>query len=121
MIYDGDPVDAIVYFKTETSQANAAKVNGPTCGNVETTRYLRLLRRRMLPLTAAKGQERQVHRWSGITVPAEDGTNPLRQTRNETTAGQQLQDSEKTEPGWYICEEKPVRKYADKQYMVITA
>ncbi len=40
MIYDGDPVDALIYFKTETSQANAAESECPACGNVETDEIL---------------------------------------------------------------------------------
>ena len=44
MIYDGDPVDALVYFKTETSQANAAESECRTCGNVETDNILQVNR-----------------------------------------------------------------------------
>src|SRR4030042_1978712 len=35
MISDGDPVEALVYFKTETSQANAAESECQSCGNIE--------------------------------------------------------------------------------------
>ena len=43
MIYDGDPVEALVYFKTETSQANAAESECPNCGNIETDQPLQIV------------------------------------------------------------------------------
>jgi ABC-type multidrug transport system ATPase subunit/uncharacterized tellurite resistance protein B-like protein len=34
LIYDGDPVDSIIYFKSRTHQANWSESECPTCGNV---------------------------------------------------------------------------------------
>ncbi len=34
LIYDGDPVDSISYFKSQTAQANWSESECPTCGNV---------------------------------------------------------------------------------------
>jgi len=48
MIYDGDPVEALVYFKTETSQANAAESECPNCGNVETDDILHIVEVKLL-------------------------------------------------------------------------
>jgi ABC-type multidrug transport system ATPase subunit len=60
MIYDGDPVEALVYFKTETSQANAAESECPNCGNVETDEILQIVEAKVVDSDGNKGQERQV-------------------------------------------------------------
>jgi len=60
MIYDGDPVEALVYFKTETSQANAAESECPSCGNVETNDILNIIEVKVIDNTGYPGDERQV-------------------------------------------------------------
>ena len=60
MIYDGDPVEALVYFKTETSQANAAESECPNCGNVETDNILHILEVKVIDNSGFPGKERQV-------------------------------------------------------------
>ena len=60
MIYDGDPVEALVYFKTETSQANAAESECPNCGNIETDNILHIVEVKVIDNDGLPGQERQV-------------------------------------------------------------
>jgi ABC-type multidrug transport system ATPase subunit len=60
MIYDGDPVEALVYFKTETSQANAAESECPNCGNIETENILSIIEVKVIDSTGHPGAERQV-------------------------------------------------------------
>ncbi len=60
MIYDGDPVEALVYFKTETSQANAAESECPNCGNVETDSILHIVEVKVIDNSGFPGTERQV-------------------------------------------------------------
>ncbi|MEI6047539.1 MAG: ATP-binding cassette domain-containing protein [Bacteroidota bacterium] len=60
MIYDGDPVEALVYFKTETSQANAAESECPNCGNVETDNILHIIEVKVIDNSGYPGKERQV-------------------------------------------------------------
>jgi ABC transport system ATP-binding/permease protein len=60
MIYDGDPVEALVYFKTETSQANAAESECPTCGNVESDNILHIVEVKVIDNSGLPGKERQV-------------------------------------------------------------
>ncbi len=60
MIYDGDPVEALVYFKTETSQANAAESQCPNCGNVEADNILHIIEVKVIDNTGLPGTERQV-------------------------------------------------------------
>ncbi|MRR19797.1 ATP-binding cassette domain-containing protein [bacterium] len=120
MIYDGDAVDAIVYFKTETSQANAAESECPTCGNVDTDEILQIVEAKVVDPEGKKGQERQVspvewyHRYrqkmepslNGIPemkpLPASNFRIPVRAKQLRTFVKRNL-----------------VRKYADKQYLVI--
>jgi ABC-type multidrug transport system ATPase subunit len=60
MIYDGNPVEALVYFKTETSQANAAESECPNCGNVETDSILHIVEVKVIDSSGYEGKERQV-------------------------------------------------------------
>jgi ABC transport system ATP-binding/permease protein len=60
MIYDGDPVEALVYFKTETSQANATESECPNCGNVETESILQITEVKVIDNEGFPGKERQV-------------------------------------------------------------
>ncbi len=60
MIYDGDPVEALVYFKTETSQANAAESECPNCGNVETDNILHIIEIKVIDNSGYPGMERQI-------------------------------------------------------------
>jgi ABC-type multidrug transport system ATPase subunit len=60
MIYDGDPVEALVYFKTETSQANAAESECPNCGNVETDNILHIIEVKVIDNNGHPGKERQI-------------------------------------------------------------
>lgn len=60
MIYDGDPVDSLVYFKTEVSQANAAESECPNCGNVETESILQIIEAKVIDSSGYPGSERQI-------------------------------------------------------------
>ncbi len=60
MIYDGDPVEALVYFKTETSQANAAESECPNCGNIETENILNIIEVKVIDSSGHPGVERQI-------------------------------------------------------------
>jgi len=60
MIYDGDPVEALVYFKTETSQANAAESECPNCGNVETDNILHIVEVKVIDNSGLPGKDRQI-------------------------------------------------------------
>lgn len=59
-IYDGDPVDSLVYFKSEVSQANAGESECPNCGNVETESLLQIVEARVIDNEGFPGKDRQV-------------------------------------------------------------
>ena len=76
MIYDGDPVEALVYFKTETSQANAAESECPACGKVETDEILQIVEAKIVDNEGHEGPSRQIapvewyHRYKQKMEPA---------------------------------------------------
>lgn len=45
-IYQGNPIDAVVYFKTVASQVNAAESECPHCGNVSPEEILKIIEQR---------------------------------------------------------------------------
>jgi len=120
MIYDGDPVDAIVYFKTETSQANAAESECPNCGNVETDQILQIVEAKVVDPDGRKGQERQVspvewyHRYRQKMEPTLSGKPEMK-----PLPASNFKIPRRLKQVGTFVKRNLVRKYADKQYMVI--
>jgi ABC-type multidrug transport system ATPase subunit len=120
MIYDGDPVEALVYFKTETSQANAAESECPTCGNVETDEILQIVETKMVDNDGRRGQDRQVspvewyHRYRQKMEPALSVKPDMKPLPPSNFRVPGMMKQART----YI-KRNLVRKYADKQYLVI--
>ncbi len=48
IIYNGNPIDAIVYFKTKANYVNAEERECHVCGNVKTEQLLRIIEARMV-------------------------------------------------------------------------
>jgi ABC-type multidrug transport system ATPase subunit len=120
MIYDGDPVEALVYFKTETSQANAAESECPACGNVETDEILQIVEAKVVDSDGRRGQERQVspvewyHRYRQKMEPSLTGKPDMKPLppSNFRVPGRMKQ-------ALTYIKRNLVRKYTDKQYLVI--
>lgn len=121
MVYDGDPVDSLVYFKTETSQANAAESECRTCGNVETENILQLLENKEVNEDGSRGAERQVspREWHDRYL-----STMARSLGNTQAARIPLPRSNFKVPGKIsqlktFFERNLLRKISDKQYLVI--
>lgn len=120
MIYDADPVDAIVYFKTETSQANAAESECPTCGNVQTDEILQIVEAKVVDPDGRRGQERQVspvewyHRYRQKMEPPLAGKPEMKPLPASNFKIPDRFKQIKT-----FVKRNLVRKLADKQYLVI--
>lgn len=120
MVYDGDPVDSIVYFKTETSQVNAAESECPSCGNVETDDILQLIETKEVTEDGHQGTERQVQptewydRYRRSMMPVLQGIPPkIGLPANQFMVPGQLSQ--------FITffKRNILRKLSDRQYMVI--
>ena len=120
MIYDGDPVEALVYFKTETSQANAAESECPNCGNVETDNILHIVEVKVIDNSGFPGKERQIsprewyEKYKKKMMPVLGG-------RPEKSAIPQsiFRVPEKKEQIATFIRRNITRKLADRQYMAI--
>ncbi|MBO4500359.1 MAG: ATP-binding cassette domain-containing protein [Bacteroidaceae bacterium] len=118
-IYEGNPIDALTWFKTEADYADAETSTCPTCGNVNAETVLNIINERSLDNTGRLSKERKVSpvQWhdiylsrrapidpapvSDIPVSSQKTPSPLRQT--------------------LIYLERTARaKLADVQYLVIT-
>lgn len=64
-IYSGNPVDAVVYFKTMNTQVNAAESECPRCGNVIPEQILQIIEAREINDDGTTTRERRVqpHAW----------------------------------------------------------
>jgi len=121
MVYDGDPVEALVYFKTETSQANAAESECPNCGNIETEDILHIIEVKVIDNAGLPGTERQIspeewhERYRKKMMPGETSRPPVEKlpSSNFVVPGRSSQIRT-------FIKRNIVRKLADKQYMTIS-
>jgi ABC-type multidrug transport system ATPase subunit len=120
MIYDGDPVEALVYFKTETSQANAAESECPNCGNIETDNILHIVEVKVIDNAGLAGKERQVspldwnEKYRKKMMPPLEGLPP----KSELPPSNFRVPEKKKQVRTFV-KRNVTRKFADSQYMVI--
>jgi ABC-type multidrug transport system ATPase subunit len=120
MIYDGDPVEALVYFKTETSQANAAESECPNCGNVETDNILHIVEVKVIDNSGYPGKERQIspkewyekYKKKMMPVLGEKPSKSIIPPSN-------FRVPKKTDQIRTFIRRNITRKFADRQYMII--
>ena len=120
MIYDGDPVEALVYFKSETSQANAAESECPNCGNIDADNILQIVEVKVIDNSGLPGKERQIsptewyERYKKKMMPALDGHPP-----KATVPSSNFRVPEKVSQLRTFIKRNILRKLADRQYMTI--
>jgi ABC-type multidrug transport system ATPase subunit len=120
MIYDGNPVEAMVYFKTETSQANAAESECPNCGNVETNNILHIVEVKVIDNEGLPGTQRQVspqewyEKYRKKMMPVLEGK-PLRSVIPPSN----FRVPKKADQVITFITRNITRKLADRQYMTI--
>jgi ABC-type multidrug transport system ATPase subunit len=120
MIYDGDPVEALVYFKTETSQANAAESECPNCGNVETDNILHIVEVKVIDNSGYPGKERQIsprewyERYKKKMMPVLGNKPPKTVIPPSNFRVPKKADQIRT-----FIRRNITRKLADRQYMII--
>ncbi|MBE0676778.1 MAG: ATP-binding cassette domain-containing protein [Bacteroidales bacterium] len=120
MIYDGDPVDSLVYFKSEVAQANAAESECPNCGNVETESILQIVEAKVIDEAGYPGRNRQIQpeEWYAKFL------NKMQLVPNPDPQRIPLPPSNFKVPGRLsqirtFIKRNITRKLADKQYMTI--
>lgn len=120
MIYDGNPVEALVYFKTETSQANAAESECPSCGNVETDNILQIIEVKVIDNSGYPGKERQIspgewyEKYRKKMMPALTG-----QPKKIPVTPSNFRVPDKASQIKTFVKRNLKRKFADSQYMTI--
>ena len=120
MIYDGDPIEALVYFKTETSQANAAESECPNCGNIETEDILRIVEVKVIDNAGLEGKERQIspkewyEKYRKKMMPVFSG-NPVKTTIPPSN----FRVPRKREQIKTFVRRNILSKLADRQYMTL--
>lgn len=120
MIYDGDPVEALVYFKTETSQANAAESECPNCGNIDTESILQIVEVKVIDNAGYAGKERQVSPKDWYEKYKKKMMPVLKEIPPKTTLPQSnFKIPKKWEQAKTFIRRNITRKRADKQYMTI--
>ncbi|HEX2968137.1 MAG TPA: ATP-binding cassette domain-containing protein [Bacteroidales bacterium] len=120
MVYDGDPVEALVYFKTETSQANAAESECPNCGNVETDNILHILEVKVIDNSGYPGKDRQVSPKEWYDKYRKKMMPAFKKIPDKTNVPpSNFRVPERIEQIKIFIKRNITRKLADKQYMFI--
>lgn len=120
MIYDGDPVEALVYFKTETSQANAAESECPNCGNVDTENILQIIEVKVIDNEGFPGKDRQVaptdwyEKYKRKMMPVLSG-----KPEKSDLPASNFKVPRKTYQIKTFIKRNLTRKFADRQYMTL--
>jgi ABC transport system ATP-binding/permease protein len=120
MIYDGDPVEALVYFKTETSQANAAESECPNCGNVNAEDILHIIEVKVIDNSGYPGKERQIipeewyDKYKKKMMP-----HFLKKPDKSVLPSSNFKVPKKLYQIQTFIKRNLIRKFADKQYMII--
>jgi len=120
MIYDGDPVEALVYFKTETSQANAAESECPNCGNVNAEDILHIIEVKVIDNSGYPGKERQIspEEWYDKYRKKMMPLNVSKTEKSELPLSNFKVPKKLYQIRTFI-KRNLVRKFADKQYMIL--
>jgi ABC transport system ATP-binding/permease protein len=120
IIYDGDPVEALVYFKTETSQANAAESECPNCGNIETDNILQIIEVKMIDNDGLPGKDRQVSpkEWYEKYRKKMMQTFSAAPEKNPVAPGN-FRVPDRSDQIRTFIKRNITRKIADRQYMII--
>ncbi|MBG0858730.1 MAG: ATP-binding cassette domain-containing protein [Bacteroidales bacterium] len=120
MIYDGDPIEALVYFKSETSQANASESECPNCGNIDTDNILQIIEVKVIDNSGLPGKDRQVspsewyEKYKKKMMPSLDG----KPDKSEVPPSN-FRVPEKISQLRTFIKRNVTRKLADRQYMTI--
>lgn len=118
-VYDGNPIEAITYFKRAANYADADASTCPVCGNVNPEVLLNIIEEKTLDSKGQVTDERKVSpvRWHQMYL---DG-------RETFTASQKIDipQTEQRKPGvfhqWWIFIKRSVRtKISNVQYLAIT-
>ena len=120
MIYDGDPVEALVYFKTETSQANAAESECPNCGNVNTEDILHIIEVKVIDNLGYPGKDRQIspEEWYDKYRKKMMPVNISKPEKTDLPSSNFRVPKKLYQIRTFI-KRNIVRKFADKQYMIL--
>ncbi len=69
LIYNGDPVDSIIYFKSRVHHANWNESECHTCGNVNPEQIFNIVEASVIDeYRKADGYEKDLTRWNGASI-----------------------------------------------------
>ena len=121
LIYDGNPVDSIIYFKTKVRQANWNDSECPTCGNVNPEQIFNIVESQMLDEYGNLTSNRRIQpsEWFQYFQDSKKD-----QPLDFTTKYKELPENKAKIPGKFkqfkvFVERDVLSKISNRQYMVI--
>jgi len=127
VVYSGNPLDAISYFKQEANYLNPEETDCPTCGNVKVEQVLRIIEARMVSATGRFIRQRKVppemwfHRYAKKIEPAIIDNIKTRKHKAEDIPENAFKTPKRLEQFKNYLVRDLLSKFTNKQYLVIAA
>ncbi len=127
VIYSGNPLDAISYFKKEANYINPEETDCPTCGNVKAEQPLRIIEARMVSATGRFIRQRKVSpdkwfkRYAKKIEPAIKENIKSRKHKAEDIPENAFKTPSTFEQFKTYFRRDLLSKFANKQYLLIAA
>ena len=127
-VYDGNPIDAITYFKREARHADADVSACPYCGNVKPETVLNIIDAKILDNMGRMSNTRRTtpQQWHELYLKQQAQTRKQSQEQPQTAAQQagsiktELKTPGKLKQFWIQTERNLMTKLTNTQYMLIT-
>lgn len=118
-VYDGNPIEAVVYFKEAANYADAQTSMCPTCGNVNPEIVLNIIDAKMIDNTSQLTNKRKVspETWHNLYVSRRPEANPVQQL--EVPASRQRKPSALKQLGIFL-QRNLTTKITNLQYVLIS-
>lgn len=117
-VYDGNPIEAITYFKTAANYADADTSTCPTCGNVTPEVILNIIEERALDNKGQATEERKVEpeRWHAMYLEQRDA---MEKPRPFTIPGTEQRKPNALKQWWIFMRRNVMSKITNTQYLAI--
>ncbi|MFA8433246.1 MAG: ATP-binding cassette domain-containing protein [Marinifilaceae bacterium] len=123
VIYFGNPVDAVVYFKSMSHYVKPDESECPSCGNVNSEQILRIIEARMMNEYGKqiRKRKRSPQEWEGMYREKIEAVNPIRKPRRKLRLPQNFFNIPQRFKQFQIYINRDLKaKLSNRQYMVIT-
>ncbi len=120
-IYQGNPIDAIIYFKEISSFADSDEIECPICGTVHPEEVLEIIEERMVDEFGRYTQERKTmpEEWYTLFRVNLEKRSRIKKPQKADLPKTDFKIPNKLKQFWIFVKRDVLSKIADKQYLLI--